>query len=150
VAGFRLAPVGLLLAPLLVLAAPAAGAEFASIGADKVNLRQGPGTDKPRRFVVSRGYPLKILARQDGWAKVTDYEGDKAWVASRLLSDRRTVVVTKELVNVRSGPSSKRPVVFQAKHHVLLQYLGAEGNWVHVRHADGDEGWVYAPLVWGD
>ena len=148
--GIRSAPLGLLAAALLVPASPVTAADFASIDAAKVNLREGPGTDHPRRWVVSRGYPLKVLARQNGWAKVTDYEGDVAWVAGRLLSDRRTVMVTKERVNVRSGPSSDRPVAFQAEHHVLLQYLGQEGNWVHVRHADGDEGWVYAPLVWGD
>jgi SH3-like domain-containing protein len=150
VTGIRVAILGLMAVAILAAAAPVAAAEYASIGAAKVNLREGPGTDHPRRWVVSRGYPLKVLARQGGWAKVTDYEGDVAWVAERLLSDRRTVLVTKERVNVRSGPSSNRPVAFRAEHHVLLQYLGQEGSWVHVRHADGDEGWVYAPLVWGD
>jgi SH3-like domain-containing protein len=134
----------------LLVASAAAAAEFASIGASQVNLREGPGTEHPRRWVVSRGYPVQITERDSGWAKVKDYQGDEAWVAARLLSDRRTVLVTRKLVNVRQGPSTERGIAFQAQRHVLLQYLGQEGNWVHVRHADGDEGWVYAPLVWGE
>ena len=135
---------------LLVSAGSASAAAYKSIDGGKVNLRAGPGTDHKRLFVVSRGYPVKVVDRQDGWAQVADYEGDKAWVAARLLADNRTVMVTKELVNVRQGPSTDEAVVFQAERHVLLQYLGEEGDWVHVRHADGEEGWVYAPLVWGD
>jgi SH3-like domain-containing protein len=139
------------LAAAIGLTLPAAhAAEYASIGGSKVNLREGPGTDHPRRWVVSRGYPLMVLQRKNGWAKVKDYEGDVAWVADRLLSDRRTVLVTKEIVNVRTGPTTEKPVAFQAERKVLLEYLGQKKNWVHVRHADGDEGWVYAPLVWGE
>ncbi len=129
---------------------PAAAATYKSIAGSRVNLRAGPGTDHPRRFVVSRGYPLRVLKTRDGWAKVKDYAGDIAWVAERLLSDRRMVLVIKDLVNVREGPSTDEMVRFRAKRHVLFRYLGKQGNWIHVRHADGEEGWIYAPLVWGD
>jgi len=140
-----------LAAALLMAAAPALqAAEYRSIGASKVNLRAGPGKDSKRLFVVSRGFPVRVMERKDGWARIRDYQGDQAWVYASLLSDQRTVLVTRKLVNVRKGPSTDRAVAFQAQRNVLLQYLGEKGKWVHVRHADGDEGWVYAPLVWGD
>ena len=149
---FRLAPLALaVLVTLTLVAVPVAqAATYRSIAASKVNLRAGPGKDAKRLFVVSRGYPVRVLERRDGWAKVEDYEGDRAWVFSDLLSGQRTVLVVKELVNVRREASTNAEVAFQAQRNVLLQYLGADGKWVHVRHADGDEGWVYAPLVWGD
>ncbi|MFA9461429.1 SH3 domain-containing protein [Thiohalorhabdus methylotrophus] len=141
--------VGLVVA-LLAAVGTAQAATYKSIDAGKVNLRAGPGTDQPRRWVVSYGYPLQVVETRDGWAKVKDYEGDVAWVSEKLLSDRRTVLVTRKLVNVRAGPGTDHDIAFQAERHVLLTYLGQQGSWVHVRHADGDEGWVYAPLVWGD
>ena len=140
----------LALAALLAAAPAAQGAEFRSIDGSKVNLRAGPGKDHKRLFQVSRGYPVKVLEQRDGWARVEDFEGDRAWVHGDLLSRRRTVLVVKDLVNVRTGPSTDRGIAFKARRNVLLRYLGREGEWVHVRHADGDEGWVYAPLVWGD
>lgn len=136
---------------LCVAAVPAVqAATYRSIAGSKVNLRAGPGKDQKRLFVVSRGYPVRVVERRDGWVKVEDFEGDRAWVHGDLLSADRTVVVTGEVVNIRRGPSTDRPVVFRAKRGVLLRYRGQEGDWVQVRHADGDEGWVYAPLVWGD
>ena len=138
------------LAGAFLLPGAVGAATYKSVDGSKVNLRAGPGTDHPKRFVVSRGYPLRVLETRDGWAKVEDYAGDVAWVAERLLSDQRTVMVIKDLVNVREGPATDQPVVFRAKRNVLFRLLGQEGKWVHVRHADGDEGWIYAPLVWGD
>ncbi|HKJ70898.1 MAG TPA: SH3 domain-containing protein [Gammaproteobacteria bacterium] len=148
----RILPVLSLVVALLVAVAPAAQAAspYRSIDGSKVNLRAGPGKDHKRLFVVSQGYPVRVVERRNGWAEVEDYEGDRGWVFADLLSDRRTVVVIKPLVNVRKGPSTDREVAFKAERNVLLRYLGAKGKWVHVRHADGDEGWVYAPLVWGD
>lgn len=147
---FRLAAGMALIIAGLALACTGQAATYKSIGGSEVNLRAGPGTDHPRRFVVSRGYPVRVLETQQGWAKVEDFAGDVAWVAERLLSDERTVMVTEDLVNVREGPATDEPVAFRAKRHVLFTFLEKEGEWVQVRHADGDEGWVYAPLVWGD
>ncbi|MFP4561502.1 MAG: SH3 domain-containing protein [Thiohalorhabdus sp.] len=134
----------------LLLGSGAAAETFKSIDAGKANLRAGPGAEHPRQWVVSYGYPVRILDTRNGWARVEDYEGDVAWVAERLLSDRRTVLVTKQLVNVREGPDTSRDIVFQAEQHVVLRYLGKRDDWVHVQHADGEKGWVYAALVWGD
>ncbi len=125
-------------------------AEYVSIAGERVNLRAGPGLNHTRRWVVSRGYPLKVLKRKDGWAQVRDFEGDTAWVAQRLLSERRMAIVTADLVNIRQQPGTDHPIAFQAERLVLLRYLGRKGDWVHVRHPDGDEGWVHERLVWGD
>ena len=148
----RLPPLAAVCLAGILAGAPVAGwgASFKSVGASKVNLRSGPGTSYPRVYVVNGGYPVKVVDRDNNWLKVKDYEGDAAWVAERLLSDERTLLVIRDLVSVRKGPSTEEPVAFQAERHVLLQYLGRKGSWIHVRHADGAEGWVYAPLVWGD
>jgi len=135
---------------LLAFAPALQAATFRAIAGSQVNLRAGPGTDHKRLFLVSRDYPVKVLERRDGWAKVEDFEGDQGWVHGDLLAERRTLLVTEDLVNVRKGPSTDHEVAFQAQRNVLLEYLGEERGWVHVRHADGAEGWVHAGLVWGD
>lgn len=139
-----------LLAALLAWAPALQAATFRAIDGSQVNLRAGPGTDHKRLFQVSRDYPVKVLERRGGWAKVVDFEGDQGWVHADLLADRRTVLVTADLVNVREGPATDHEVAFRAQRNVLLAYLGQQGGWVHVRHADGAEGWVHGRLVWGD
>lgn len=138
------------LAVLLACAPALHAATFRAIDGSQVNLRAGPGTDHKRLFQVSRDYPVKVLERRGDWAKVADFEGDKGWIHTDLLADRRTVLVTADLVNIREGPATDQEVTFRAQRNVLLEYLGQEGGWVHVRHADGAEGWVHGRLVWGD
>lgn len=138
------------LAALLAFAPALHAATFRAIDGSQVNLRAGPGTDHKRLFQVSRDYPVKVLERRGDWAKVTDFEGDQGWVHTDLLADRRTVLVTADLVNIREGPATDQEVTFRAQRNVLLEHLGQEGGWVHVRHADGAEGWVHGRLVWGD
>ncbi|MEF8793399.1 SH3 domain-containing protein [Thiohalorhabdus sp.] len=137
-------------AALLAFAPSIQAATFRAINGSQVNLRAGPGTDHKRLFLVSRDYPVRVMERRQGWAKVEDFEGDQGWVHGDLLADRRTLLVTKDLVNIRKGPSTDHEVAFQAQRNVLLTYLEEEAGWVHVRHADGAEGWVHGGLVWGD
>ena len=140
----------LILLALLALPASAGAADYRSINAGQVNIRTGPGTDHPRKWVVSQGYPVRVLEHRDNWLRVVDHEGDKGWVAAKLVSGRRMVIVTKSLVNVRRGPGTDNPVVFQAEGDVLLEYMDARSGWVKVRHNQGATGWVHQALVWGD
>jgi len=31
---------------------------------------------------------------------------------------------------------------------IPFKVLGHKDNWLHVEHADGDQGWIHASLVW--
>lgn len=140
----------LILLALVALPVGAAAADYRSIEAGQVNIRTGPGTDHPRKWVVSEGYPVRVLEERDDWLQVEDYEGDKGWVAAKLVSGERTVIVTRTLVNVRRGPGTDNPVVFQAEGDVILNYVESRSGWVKVRHGQGATGWVHRDLVWGD
>lgn len=140
----------LLAALALLLPAGAGAADYRSISAGEVNIRSGPGTDHPRKWVVTQGFPVRVLKEQDRWLRVRDFEGDEGWVAAKLVADRRTVIVTEALVNVRREPDTDHPVVFQAEEGVILEYVDARSGWVKVRHDQGATGWVYHELVWGD
>jgi len=51
------------------------------------------------------------------------------------------------VVNVRQGPGTTQPVLFQAEKGEEFQLLGTEGLWCHIRLPEGREAWVYAKLV---
>lgn len=139
-----------LLIVLLALPMGAGAADYRSIGGGQVNIRTGPGTDHPRKWVVTEGYPVRVLEHRDNWLHVVDHDGDKGWVAAKLVSGQRTVIVTQSLVNVRRGPGTDTPVVFQAEEDVVLEYRDKRSGWVRVRHNQGATGWVHQALVWGD
>lgn len=82
--------------------------------------------------------------------KVRDPLGGLAWVERKALADRRTVIVTAPVADVRQRAEDAAPLVFQAQQHVVLELLevGATG-WARVRHADGATGFVRVSQVWG-
>jgi SH3-like domain-containing protein len=140
-----------LAALLLALAAlPAAAAEFRSVGERAAILYDAPSTRADRLFVASRFYPFEVLVKLDQWTKVRDVNGEVGWIENRALGDRRTVVVTVALADVRAAPSADAPLVFEAYKQVVLDVVDAPANgWLKVRHRDGQEGFVRVAHVWG-
>lgn len=113
-------------------------------------LYDAPSARADRLFVASRLYPFEVLVKLDQWTKVRDVNGEVGWIENRALGDRRTVVVTVPLADVRAAPSADAPLVFEAYKQVVLDVLDPPaGDWVHVRHRDGQEGYVRVAHVWG-
>jgi SH3-like domain-containing protein len=131
-------------------AAPAAPAEFRSVAPAAAVLYDAPSTKAKRLYVVSQGYPLEVVVAVEGWSKVRDAGGELAWIESRHLSEKRTVLVKVPLAQIRQSADESAPVVFQARESVVLELLeSAPGGWLRVRHRDGQGGFVRATQVWG-
>lgn len=130
--------------------ADAAGIEYRSIGESGTVMYDAPSVNAKKLFVASKYFPVEIVVALESWTKVRDSSGDFAWVEKKSLSDRRYVVVTAPVADVRQGPDADAPLVFQAEQNVALEFLEAAGaGWVKVRHPDGQAGFVKTSQVWG-
>lgn len=71
------------------------------------------------------------------------------------LFDRATIlpqpgfVATDGAVNLRTSPSTQSPVIYQVPPEQRLTILGRnpDGDWYHVRLANGQTGWMFAELL---
>lgn len=128
----------------------AAAAEFRSVGEAAAILYDAPSAKANRLFVVNRGYPVEVIVLLEGWAKVRDASGELTWIESRNLSDKRMVMVRVALAQVRQGADDASPLAFQAQQTVLLELVETvAGGWLHVKHRDGQSGYVKIAQVWG-
>ena len=57
------------------------------------------------------------------------------------------VSVAGEKVNLRKGPSTRYPVIWELGRGFPLRVIGAKGNWLKVSDFENDVGWVYKNLV---
>jgi SH3-like domain-containing protein len=131
-------------------ALPVLGAEYRALGDRPAVLYDAPSTRADRLFVASRLYPFEVLVKLDQWTKVRDANGEVAWVENSALGTRATVLVTVPLADVRVAPDVKSDLVFEAYKHVVLELLAPPaGDWVKVRHRDGQEGFIRVAHVWG-
>ena len=124
--------------------------EFRSIAANATILYDAPSLKAKRLFVVNQFYPVEVVVDLDGWNKIRDSHGDLLWVEKKQLSDKRTVLVTVPLADIRQTPDAKGQIAFQAEQNVALELLEyANTGWVKVRHRGGQSGFVAISQVWG-
>jgi SH3-like domain-containing protein len=138
------------LAVAILLFSPAGfGAEFRSVSETVAVLYDAPSVKARKLYVVSQGYPFEVVVMVEGWSKVRDANGDLTWIENRYLADRRTVLVKAPVAQVRETAADSAPVVFQAQQNVLLELLEVSGQWLRVRHRDGQVGYLRVTQAWG-
>jgi SH3-like domain-containing protein len=145
--------------------APAAGAtglpvpRFVSLKSDRVNLRQGPGTEYPTAWVFRRaGLPVEIIKEFESWRQVRDAEGTTGWVSGAMLSGRRTAVILpwevkperKEpaLAALRDDDSEASRAIAQVEAGVLASIISCDGRWCRVS-VGGFRGFIEQTKLWG-
>ena len=131
---------------------------FASLKADRVNVRRGPGQEHAIDWVYRRaGLPVEVMAASDQWRRVRDSEGATGWVLASLLSSRRTVLiepwevkngVAQTLVGLKSDDSERASDVAQVEAGVIANIKQCDGRWCRVGVANFS-GYVPQERLWG-
>jgi SH3-like domain-containing protein len=144
--------------------AKAAGASvkvprYLSLKADRVLLRQGPGTEYPTAWVFRRtGLPVELIEQSDGWRKVRDAGGAEGWVHGSLLSGRRTALVLPWEIRqgqdqapsatLREGDSERARPIARVEAGVLASIIACESGWCRVSVGDY-RGYIEQSKLWG-
>ena len=69
---------------------------FASLKAEKVYLRTGPGQRYPVDWIfLRRGLPVEIVSEFEHWRRIRDWRGTESWIHRAMLSGRRTVIAKR-------------------------------------------------------
>ena len=132
---------------------------FVSLKSDRVNLRQGPGTEYPTAWVFRRaGLPVEVIKEFEGWRQVRDAEGTTGWVLGSMLSGRRTAVILPWLVRpgqgeppfavLRDDDSEGARAIAQVEAGVLAGIIGCDGRWCRVS-VSGFRGYIEQTKLWG-
>lgn len=139
----------------LTLAVPAAAQDrevpyWATIKAETLNMRAGPGRDFPVRWVYRReGLPLKVVRVHEGWRLVRDPAGDEGWVTANLLSAERGALVTGEgVAAIRDKPTGSSRLKWNAEPGVVVALGKCEAGWCAI-DAKGHRGFMQAARLWG-
>jgi SH3-like domain-containing protein len=139
---------------------------YVSLKADRVNLRQGPGTEYPIAWVFRRaGLPVEVLKEFEGWRQIRDAEGTTGWVLGTMLSGRRTAVILPwearddakgakaetepkaSAVLHDDGSERARPVA-RVEAGVLASIISCNGRWCRVS-IGGIRGYIEQSKLWG-
>ncbi len=133
---------------ILIALSSAAYAERMTVNVNLGNVRSGPDTDSKILWKLEKYHPLEVIKNQGPWYYFQDFEGDRGWIHKDIVSKEPSVIAIKDNCNVRSGPGTNHNIVFTVERGVPFQVIKQEGEWIHIRHSDGDEGWIHKSLVW--
>jgi SH3-like domain-containing protein len=139
------------LSVLLALLMPAAAfaLDYRSVSVPRGVMYDAPSASGKKLFVVSQFYPVEVIVDLGAWVKVRDKSGELAWMESKSLATRRTVLAN-DRADVRESADASAAVVFRVDKDVALELLEPSSNgWIKVRHRDGSTGFVMANQVWG-
>ena len=112
------------------------------------NIRSGPGTKNSIIWKVEKNHPLEIIEKKGSWYHFRDFENDKGWIHKSLIGKIKTVITKKEKCNIRTGPGTKYKIILTVEKGIPFKVLKRQEEWIKIRHADGDQGWIHNSLVW--
>jgi SH3-like domain-containing protein len=131
------------------LPAAAYALDYRSVSVPRSVLYDAPSANAKKLFVVSQFYPVEVIVDLGGWVKVRDKTGELAWIDSRQLAPKRTVLAL-DAADIRGSADASAPVVFRVEKDVALELVESAGNgWIKVRHRDGLVGFILSSQVWG-
>jgi SH3-like domain-containing protein len=123
-------------------------AERLSVSSKIANIRSGPGTGYEILWKVESYYPIIVLKKSGSWINFRDFEGDQGWIHASLIDKKKTVITIKDTCNVRAGPGMNHDVIFTVEKGIPFLIMDRQKNWIQIKHADGDQGWIHKSLVW--
>lgn len=124
---------------------------FASLRADTVNLRVGPGTRYPINWVLSRRHlPVEITREYKLWRAIRLPDGTRGWVHQVMLSPRRSFLISHGRKTLRYEPRDSADAVAVLRSGVVGHILACEAgaSWCHVEVARYS-GFLKRSNIWG-
>lgn len=122
---------------------------FVSLKKSKTFLRRGPGKTYKIDWIIERsGYPLQVIAEHQHWRQVTDFQGDLGWVYFRLLSGKRTLIISKDEVFLRKNKKSDSKPIGILKYGVIGELIKKKDGACNAKF-ENLKGWVNKNDAWG-
>jgi len=116
---------------------------------EKAYLREGPSyAHKVLWIYRHRGYPFAVIAEFDVWRRVQTPDGTVGWMASSMLSDQRTVLVTgKGRVKLTADAGGGKVVALADPG--AIAYLRSCARDACRIHGEKVDGWIPKNRIWG-
>ena len=122
---------------------------YVSLRSKKINVRRGPGLDYRKDWVFTRaGWPVQVVDEYGNWRRIVDIDDAGGWVYHAMITGRRTVVVTEDLIALQSTPETTAEPVARAQRGVVADLGACNPTWCEIE-AEGYSGWVPKSAIWG-
>ncbi|MEL6280654.1 MAG: SH3 domain-containing protein [Pseudomonadota bacterium] len=122
---------------------------YASLKAERVHFRKGPGRDYPIAWTLTReNLPVRIIGEFGNWRRVELFDGERGWIHRALLSGRRHAVSREGLIALYSRRDAEAPPLAAVPEAAPMSILSCEIDWCELA-IGGYRGWAPKRNLWG-
>ena len=122
---------------------------WASIATDDARMRKGPSEAMPVLWEYRReNLPIKVIEVYENWRKIEDPDGVQGWMAARLLSAKRTAMVTGSIRPMRATPADNAAPRYRAQPGVVGFITDCADGWC-LFNVGGKRGYIREAHIWG-
>lgn len=122
---------------------------FISIRSTEANMRTGPGTRYPTRYVYHwKNMPVEVIDEHEHWRQIRDIHGETGWIHKTLLSGKRTVMPHTEQRTLRSNPSTNADAIAYMAPLVIGVVERCTKQWCELQ-VGSHQGWIRKRDIWG-
>lgn len=123
---------------------------FVSLRSDQINLRTGPGTRYPIKWLYQKSdLPVEIIDEHENWRKIRDFYGKTGWVHQQMLSGRRMIRLKEDTLLRRAATPDSLPIARIEKGAVGKLKLCPPAVGLCLADFGELEGWVSKPALFG-
>ena len=112
-----------------------------------VNLRIGPTTNDTEITTLNPGTSLTRINQQGDWYEVKTADGTYGFVHQSGFAPDPNKLYTNTKSNIRKGPDTDYVIATVLPANTELTKLDQRDNWIYVKTADNDTGWIREDLV---
>lgn len=122
---------------------------WAAISAGDALMRTGPGANYPATWRYRRAnLPVRVLQIHESWRRVRDPDGVEGWMASALLTARRTAIVVGEVRPMLAEPNLSAKLAWRVEPGVVGEISKCANGWCAF-DVKGKTGYIRTDGLWG-
>ncbi len=122
---------------------------FMSLKYNTVNVRQGPSSEHPIKFIYKKKYlPVKIIDNFENYRKFIDLYDNSGWIHVSQLSSKKTALNIKEKNLLLKKPQIYSKPLAQIEKGKLIIIKKCKDNWCKVL-INKYVGWIRKNTIWG-
>tara|TARA_Y100000741_G_scaffold351445_1_gene322518 strand:+ start:951 stop:1406 length:456 start_codon:yes stop_codon:yes gene_type:complete len=122
---------------------------FMSLKYNTVNVRQGPSSEHPIKFIYKKKYlPIKIIDNFENYRKFIDLYDNSGWIHISQLSSKKTALNIKEKNLLLKKPQIYSKPLAQIEKGKLIIIKKCKDNWCKVL-INKYVGWIRKNTIWG-
>ena len=122
---------------------------FLSLKYNKVNVRQGPSSKYPVKFIYKKKYlPIKVIDSKDNFKKIIDLKKNNGWIHVSQLTKKKSAINISNLSIAFKKPNIYSQPLARLEKGKMVIIKKCRDEWCKIL-VQNNQFWMQKKFLWG-